>query len=417
MMVSFYHLLLLYLSLPLSHTQGLNSEPTCTNGGILDVAYSNQDDEECVDQLPRCAIWAHQHNYCVLNPSFMEEYCPSSCRLCRRVNLSGPSGEDDRERKSKEVMQRILETMEQHAQRRRNLQSNHHHLPSNIERSHSCEGMLEKCATVKNQKSTSTTFMNQYCTAACESCRAQHHFNLTCPLEEPATYQAGDVGRVFTNITATTTTINETMQIISNDPWLVVIDDFLSDAECDALVLCGTNAGLTRTSNYHRSRRSSTALCEIEDGVIADLYSRVEELVHVPHVNTEPIQIAKYNPGQFHRMHHDYDGQGRGGHRALTVLLYLNTVQQGGGTHFPEVGNTTIVARKGRAVLWSNGFDSGSALWRKDKRLVHEDLPVLKGLKYVANIWIHPRRFRTGTTWEDADLAPRHDEDLQYSFS
>jgi hypothetical protein len=229
--------------------------------------------------------------------------------------------------------------------------------------------------------------MTQYCTAACESCRTQHHFNLTCPLEEPATYQVGDVGRILENITATTVDEHETVELISKDPWLIVIDDFLSDAECDALVLCGTNAGLTQTadvstrgrqSSYHRSRRASIALCETEDGIISDLYSRIEELVQVPHANTEPIQIVKYNPGQFHKLHHDYDDYpGRRSNRVLTVLLYLNTVQQGGGTY----------------------------------------LPVVKGLKYVANFWIHPRQFRSGKTWEDEEMEGSQNQDPDYAFA
>jgi prolyl 4-hydroxylase len=415
----------LLLGLLLVHAQGLYADRYCTSSA--DVALKQEG--ECIDQLPRCPIWAHQHNYCVLNPGFMEEYCPSSCRFCHRINLgtltpsAGKEEDDDRESKSKQVLDRLLETAAEH-KRRRNLRLGESQLAA---RTSSCEQMLATCTSVKNRKSTSTAFMTQYCTAACESCRTQHHFNLTCPLEEPATYQVGDVGRILENITATTVDEHETVELISKDPWLIVIDDFLSDAECDALVLCGTNAGLTQTadvstrgrqSSYHRSRRASIALCETEDGIISDLYSRIEELVQVPHANTEPIQIVKYNPGQFHKLHHDYDDYpGRRSNRVLTVLLYLNTVQQGGGTYFPEVENTTIGARKGRAVIWSNAYDSSSSLWQKDKRLIHEDLPVVKGLKYVANFWIHPRQFRSGKTWEDEEMEGSQNQDPDYAFA
>jgi prolyl 4-hydroxylase len=418
--------LLLLLGLLLVRAQGLYSDRSCTTSA--DVALKQED--ECIDQLPRCPIWAHQHNYCILNPGFMEEYCPSSCRFCHRINLGalkpsmGKQEDDDRESKSKQVLDRLLETAAGHQRRRKLRRHDESQLAPSTP---SCEQMLATCTSVKNRKSTSTAFMTQYCTAACESCRTQHHFNLTCPLEEPATYQVGDVGRILENITMTTVDENETVEAISKDPWLLVIDDFLSDAECDALVLCGTNAGLTqaqdaatrgRQSSYHRSRRASIAQCESEEGVISDLYRRIEELVQVSHANTEPIQIVKYNPGQFHKLHHDYDDYpGRRSNRVLTVLLYLNTVQQGGGTHFPEVENTTIDARKGRAVVWSNGYDSGASFWQKDKRLIHEDLPVVKGLKYVANIWIHPRQFRSGKTWEDEEMEGSQNQNPDYAFA
>jgi prolyl 4-hydroxylase len=73
----------------------------------------------------------------------------------------------------------------------------------------------------------------------------------------------------------------------------------------------------------------------------------------------------------------------------LTVFLYLNGEGlKGGETDFPRLG-LSVVPKKGRAVLWPSVFDHDPN--HNDQRSDHQALPVLEGVKYGANAWIHLR--------------------------
>eukprot|EP00977_Amphora_coffeiformis_P022284 scaffold10723_cov164-Amphora_coffeaeformis.AAC.12 len=65
--------------------------------------------------------------------------------------------------------------------------------------------------------------------------------------------------------------------------------------------------------------------------------------------------------------------------QTLTVFLYLNDVEAGGGTHFSKL-NQTVQPKRGRAVIWPSVLDSSPN--EKDHRTDHEALPVEQGVKY-----------------------------------
>jgi prolyl 4-hydroxylase len=62
--------------------------------------------------------------------------------------------------------------------------------------------------------------------------------------------------------------------------------------------------------------------------------------------------------------------------------LYLNDVEEGGGTDFPDLG-LTVMPKRGSALIWPSVLDSDPN--RKDGRTEHQALPVEKGIKYGAN--------------------------------
>jgi len=57
----------------------------------------------------------------------------------------------------------------------------------------------------------------------------------------------------------------------------------------------------------------------------------------------------------------------------------MNDVEEGGGTHFKDLG-ITVQPKTGRAVIWPSVLDYNPD--RKDPRTNHEALPVIKGIKY-----------------------------------
>lgn len=126
------------------------------------------------------------------------------------------------------------------------------------------------------------------------------------------------------------------------------------------------------------------------------------------HVDTEQIQLVKYNGGGRLLLHQEWipiqgngsfsgDGIVRTYNRLLRSFIYLEDNCTGGETYFPglkEVGPSAdgnkfsraqngkgilFKPRKGNAVIWNNLFMDGSG----DPRLSHTSLPVRSGTKIV----------------------------------
>ena len=81
--------------------------------------------------------------------------------------------------------------------------------------------------------------------------------------------------------------------------------------------------------------------------------------------------------------------------RIYTLFMYLNDVEEGGGTRFTDLpdGPVTFQPQKGKAILWSSVYSNDPNTM--DPRTHHEALPVTKGEKLGANIWIHNYDFKT----------------------
>ena len=61
------------------------------------------------------------------------------------------------------------------------------------------------------------------------------------------------------------------------------------------------------------------------------------------------------------------------------MFLYLNDVEEGGGTRFPLL-DITVQPKMGSAILWPSVLDDPPE--KKDFRTDHEALEVTKGIKY-----------------------------------
>ena len=115
-----------------------------------------------------------------------------------------------------------------------------------------------------------------------------------------------------------------------------------------------------------------------------------------PTLPTRP-QVVRYEPGQFYKQHHDQNTAlwTPQGPRVLTFFMYLNEVDGGGETAFPQVGpgGTIVQPKKRSAVLWPSLYDERPM--EADHRTTHEARPVTSGIKYGANMWIHQFDFKT----------------------
>lgn len=130
-----------------------------------------------------------------------------------------------------------------------------------------------------------------------------------------------------------------------------------------------------------------------ENELVARVEARIAELLKWPVDRGEGMQVLRYVPGTQYVPHHDYLSPSvagedpylrRGGQRVATLLMYLNDVESGGATTFPDAG-LRVLPIKGNATFFS--YDRPHPM----TRTLHGGAPVLAGEKWVATKWLRAR--------------------------
>ncbi|XP_053280236.1 transmembrane prolyl 4-hydroxylase [Pleuronectes platessa] len=171
--------------------------------------------------------------------------------------------------------------------------------------------------------------------------------------------------------------------------------------------------------------------------VLQTLRNRLISLTRLPPALvelTEPLQVIRYEHGDFSNAHHDSSrshSETTCAHtrlagntsaltevscRYLTVSFYLSSAEEGGETSFPVAdnrtydeqalgqdgvdlidtqetcgrGNLRIKPTAGTALLWYNHLSDGRGwMGDLDEYSLHGDCPVRRGVKWVANSWVN----------------------------
>ena len=134
-----------------------------------------------------------------------------------------------------------------------------------------------------------------------------------------------------------------------------------------------------------------------ENPFIARLDRRIAEVMNWPVENGEGLQILNYQIGGEYKAHFDYFAPAdpgsqvhlaHGGQRVSTLVMYLNEVEAGGETVFPDIG-LSVVPKKGSAVY----FEYCNSLGQVDPLSLHSGMPVIQGEKWIATKWMRQRRY------------------------
>ncbi|XP_068609231.1 transmembrane prolyl 4-hydroxylase-like [Brachionichthys hirsutus] len=171
--------------------------------------------------------------------------------------------------------------------------------------------------------------------------------------------------------------------------------------------------------------------------VLHTLRNRVTSLTRLPAALvelSEPLQVIRYEHGDFSNAHHDSSpshSKTTCAHtrlagntsalaevscRYLTMLFYLSSVKEGGETTFPVAdnrtyeeqalvqdgldltdtreacgrGNLRVQPSAGTALLWYNHLSDGRGwMGELDEYSLRGDCPVRRGVKWVANSWVN----------------------------
>ncbi|XP_029362025.1 transmembrane prolyl 4-hydroxylase-like [Echeneis naucrates] len=171
--------------------------------------------------------------------------------------------------------------------------------------------------------------------------------------------------------------------------------------------------------------------------VLQTLRNRVISLTRLPSALvqlSEPLQVIRFEHGDFSNAHHDSSPShseticahtriagntstlSEVSCRYLTVSFYLSSAEEGGETTFPVAdnrtyeeqalvqdgvdltdtqetcgrGNLRIKPTAGTALLWYNHLSDGRGwMGELDEYSLHGDCPVGRGVKWVANSWVN----------------------------
>jgi len=226
---------------------------------------------------------------------------------------------------------------------------------------------------------------------------------------------------------------NLEVRVVSQDPRIYIIDNFLSSEECQFLIdlVNGTlgpaqvvletdNKYDTQTTLRNNEQKWLTSKQE-EIDVVSHVLKRMHRVARVPDTDAEALQIGSYGIGEKYETHIDSDPP-HDVSRPITMLTYLSEPELGGETLFPlkaegsqactavmhegpdgiasfgiksccesekvPDGMVRVSPRRGRVVLfYSHDLDG-----RVNPLSEHAACPVRAGKKWIAQRW-----FRTAS--------------------
>jgi prolyl 4-hydroxylase len=183
--------------------------------------------------------------------------------------------------------------------------------------------------------------------------------------------------------------------------FVFTLKNFLSGEECQSIIETATSQlekstllG-TQRSGYRTSSSTWLYRNDLPD-VVDKIESLVDQITDLPRNHQEALQIVRYGVGEEYKSHEDfwhpntdyYDEQmARGGQRAWSIMIYLNTVSRGGHTRFSRV-DIDIDTEPGKVLAWKNTID-GELNFDSS----HAGMPVEEGEKWVAIKWVREERF------------------------
>lgn len=176
---------------------------------------------------------------------------------------------------------------------------------------------------------------------------------------------------------------------------LYILRDFLTPLECKSLIElidASRRPSTIADANGDDYFRTSET-CDLDHGlpIVNALTAKLAWVSGIDPAHGEPLQGQRYEVGQEFKPHTDYfepNGQdfqrfcSVSGQRSWTFMIYLNTVDAGGGTRFPEI-DKIVKPEAGKLLVWNNRKPDGDV----NPATLHHGMKVRKGLKYVITRW------------------------------
>jgi prolyl 4-hydroxylase len=181
-----------------------------------------------------------------------------------------------------------------------------------------------------------------------------------------------------------------------------VIDNFITEKEANYVLEKAKNnfkpSVVYGNIIAEQIRKSNTVWLSKNDDVVKKIILRVCEKCNLPFKNAEHLQVVKYDHSGYYRHHHDTANDNKkesieflshGGHRVVTMLIYLNDDFEGGDTAFINLRKKIKPPKYAGIFFYS--LDKKRHLCHPLS--LHEGKTVKSGNKYVANIWLRQNKY------------------------
>lgn len=275
-----------------------------------------------------------------------------------------------------------------------------------------CKDKFPECQDHTEDCITNPGFMVLNCPITCDSCHLRDP-KVRCSasflnISIDPILQPGNLNSIFQHMSSTLGA-----NILSTDPWVLAIDNFLTEKEVGDMLHSVTDWQQSKESGeidkngegktvLTSTRTSSTFWCNFDcekSDPSQQIRNKIATMLQIPKTHFEPIQLLRYNVGQKFVPHHDFSFQELSlacGPRVMTFFLYLSDVDEGGATAFPDLG-IAVTPKRGKALVWANTLSSNPR--SKDTRMTHEAQVVKAGVKYAANVWVHLYEWERPSLW------------------
>ncbi|KAI9599071.1 hypothetical protein BDF19DRAFT_429988 [Syncephalis fuscata] len=159
-----------------------------------------------------------------------------------------------------------------------------------------------------------------------------------------------------------------TIKILSQDPFIVYLKDFLQEGEAEHIKSLAEpflyRSPVGHQNGYSDHRTSYTAsLHKAQTDIVRCVEERASHFIDTPWESIESLQVVRYDVGQQYKIHQP---------------------ESGGNTTFYDAG-ISVPPKKNDGVFWLNVNADGE----EDIKTNHAGEPVLSGQKWAINIWPH----------------------------
>ncbi|MFC4891747.1 prolyl hydroxylase family protein [Pseudofrancisella aestuarii] len=196
-------------------------------------------------------------------------------------------------------------------------------------------------------------------------------------------------------------TFKTAQKVPSNKARAYIQPDFLSKEECEqviARIKKNLRPSLITNPNEPDKYFRTSKTCDLgihTDDFIKYIDHKIAGYLGIDPSCSEVIQGQYYQVGNEFKLHTDYfqpntseykQFAARQGQRTWTFMIYLNNVEEGGHTDFPNL-DLSVKPKLGTAVIWNSLDEKGVV----NRNTLHWAKPIIKGEKYVITKWFRER--------------------------
>ena len=184
-----------------------------------------------------------------------------------------------------------------------------------------------------------------------------------------------------------------------------VFEDFLTKEECDTIIklakpLLKRSGGIDENKISKDRTSTGVFLKTKKHPILKKISKKVSEITKIPIENQEDIQVINYQKGQYYNEHYDEcfedtkecKKSNKSGRRKNTFFIYLNDVNSGGFTGFPNLSKK-VIPKLGRAISWNNISDLDGVV-KNDPCSLHIGIKPDMGEKWALTVWSRDRKFQ-----------------------